>query len=1030
MRFLNEPESEPGPEDDQTDQSEDESDEKLNDWGDEDSWEENTGTVDEDDEAHEVEPIFEEDLEGDERRGVRTRKVRNSVRGVDAFLDGLLSRATGTAERSREKLDEYAPRFKKGVKKVTTTTKDKFGVVDKLGDKYTRKILTKNIFDSTIEFIISKPRLIIMLVLLITAGTAIWGILGIPPEMDEEGVKVKLQDNIRGDFEVYLPQEHETKLTIDDIQKDWSTDIIIVMIETPNALPTFDPKRKDTNITNVTVLKEISKFEEFFNDEKGDDRDKDGIVFLLSIATIVKEINSTPPRFKNAMEEEFRNLENFPDLGVLTGGYSIPDDQGRIDTIFNNMPQESRNKVILDSNGDYIYDTGIILIGITQDVDQEKLVKDMREQTKDLKLVKMTLTGPIPMTQAITKRTYEEFTKTLPAAILLVAGVLMLFHRTWKIVVITGLPVLCSLAITFGILGGTNMTLTPQVVLIAPILIALGVAYGLYIANRYADETQIEDKKERIRVAVRTTGKAIFLSALTTAIGFASLLTVSMIPLQVLGFGLSMGIMICYTVTMLTVPSLVMALDYKKKGEIKVKEKIGNIPIMHRKKIIGAAVVLIIISVILIPSVQANMNFIKMAPQDEPVIIKMSEYSDKFGGGQQGMVLVEGRAPTENSVKGSMRDIDVLDDIELMEEEINSMENVNALSIVDFMKMIKPPEPTNPTAQAAIQIIEDYLEIDYDTSFWDLIHNAPTWKVPGMNKTIQLIMIDVFYNTLSTEMRGMFINEDYSRTLLYIDMPTMDVVKTKEAVQEVDLITEKYSGGRYMTVSHLTGFGAILVAVNDMLVFNAIQSTIIALILVLIVLAIIFKSVKLSAITLIPVCMVVILQPVTLIGIGGLGGLINPADPFFTGELNLFTAVIGSIIVGIGIDFGIHMTERIHERGLNIEGVRYGVATSGMAFIEATVTMIAGLAAVFLVDIPAIQEFILLVMILLVYSVIGALFVLTAIYTIIIRYRETHEQRLERQMELEKTKPAMVRGEKLQVKTSISDIESTSTERL
>jgi uncharacterized membrane protein YdfJ with MMPL/SSD domain len=108
--------------------------------------------------------------------------------------------------------------------------------------------------------------------------------------------------------------------------------------------------------------------------------------------------------------------------------------------------------------------------------------------------------------------------------------------------------------------------------------------------------------------------------------------------------------------------------------------------------------------------------------------------------------------------------------------------------------------------------------------------------------------------------------------------------------------------------------------------------------------------------------------------------------------------VIGSIIVGIGIDFGIHMTERIRERGMTEDGVRHGVATSGMAFVEATVTMIAGLAAVFLINIPAIQEFILLVMILLVYSVIGALFILTAIYSIIIRAREARprERRIEK----------------------------------
>ena len=1012
------------------DKEESKIDKKLDDWGDEDDW------------AEEVEPIDDVDEYDDEDEPGRasdkwlvsqTKRLKTSKRSVDVYLDNMLSRATGTAERSREKLEEYAPKLKRGAKEAAKTAKGGIEFFDKMGDKYSRRIFTKNAFDSVINFIISRPKLIIFLILLLTGATAFWGVVGIPPATKDGAIQVKLQENIRGDFEVYLPQDHESKLILDDIQVDWSTDIIVVMIETPNALPFTDPGYRQINITNVTVLKEISRFEESFNPAREEERGSDGVQYMLSFSTIIKELNSTPVRVKKAVHTEIPNSELL-DFGLLEGEYSIPNDQHAIDQRFEIMPADSRDRFIIDSNGDYIYDTGIILIGITQDIDQEELVQDMEELKNNLD-TKMTLTGPIPMTQAITKRTYSEFTKTLPAAILLVAGILMLFHRTWKIVVITGVPVLCSLAITFGILGGTNMTLTPQVVLIAPILIALGVAYGLYIANRYSDESEIEDKNERIRVAVRTTGKAIFLSALTTAIGFASLLTVNMIPLQVLGFGLSMGIMICYTVTMLTVPSLVKALNYKKKGEIKVKEKLGNFPVNHRKKIVVAVIIFVIASVVMIPYVQANMNFVKMAPQDEPVIIKMREYSDKFGGGQQGMILVRGKsAPIyDDEPKGSMRDIDTLDEIELLEEEVNNVENTNALSIVIFMKMIKPPAAITEPLE---QFIESYVEplnlefnIDLNKSFWDIIHNVPPIRIfPGTSKDLQLIAIDIFYQSLSTELRGMLINRDYSKTLLYIDMPAMDVVSTKKAVQEVNTVTEEFKAAR--STSHLTGFGAILVAVNDMLVVNAIQSTIIALIAVLIVLAIIFKSIKFSAITLIPVCVVVILQPITLIGIGGLGGLINPEDPFFTGELNLFTAVIGSIIVGIGIDFGIHMTERIRERGLTFDGVRYGVATSGMAFIEATVTMIGGLAAVFLVNIPAIQEFILLVMILLVYSVMGALFILTAIYTIIIRNREAKKSRAEKESSQSTFDREFMRGEKLPVDTGLKSAKIDSSENL
>ncbi|HHD15492.1 MAG TPA: hypothetical protein ENK47_02170, partial [Euryarchaeota archaeon] len=90
--------------------------------------------------------------------------------------------------------------------------------------------------------------------------------------------------------------------------------------------------------------------------------------------------------------------------------------------------------------------------------------------------------------------------------------------------------------------------------------------------------------------------------------------------------------------------------------------------------------------------------------------------------------------------------------------------------------------------------------------------------------------------------------------------------------------------------------------------------------------------------------------------------------------------LIGSIIIGIGVDFSIHITERVREKNFSMEGVMHAAQTSGLSFIEATTTMIMGLTAVFLVNIPSIREFILLIIILLAFSAYGAIFILTAAY--------------------------------------------------
>ena len=41
---------------------------------------------------------------------------------------------------------------------------------------------------------------------------------------------------------------------------------------------------------------------------------------------------------------------------------------------------------------------------------------------------------------------------------------------------------------TLGIIGATNYEVTTTVIIVGPILLALGVSYGLHITNRYAEE--------------------------------------------------------------------------------------------------------------------------------------------------------------------------------------------------------------------------------------------------------------------------------------------------------------------------------------------------------------------------------------------------------------------------------------------------------------------------------------------------------------------------------------------------------------
>ena len=912
-------------------------------------------------------------------------------RKVDGYLDSVLGRFVGRARKSQEIYQDVAPKIRRRVATVAKESAETLKALDKKGDEFTGKIKISKFTDFLISPLVNYPQIPLVFVIVIALVASV-GILNV-------------RDNIRGDMEVYLPLDEDITNVIDEVRDDWTIDILMLYVETPNV----DDETNEINITDVKVLDEISRIEDTLDPHKDDKGEHDNVMYVLSISTLIKELNSTPPRLMNAVLDELLPFEN-PGLQLAPGEYQIPEDQDIVDSLFSQLPMSSMAALVADTNEDGTLDSSIIIVGIPRDTDQNEFMDKVDRAIEDTKFCEITATGPIPMTKDLTERTYDEMTRVVPLAVVFIGISLFLFHRNWKILIIEGVPLISELVITFGVIGYLNLELTPQVVMVAPIIASLGVANGLYITNKYTEEAHIKDPKVRMRVAIHGTAKPILLAALTTSFGFMSLMAINMLPMRVLGFGLAFGIFVDYVVTFLTVPALILLLRYEKKVKIKKESRFSKIPANHSRKILLVVGLLVLTSTAMIvyPGVEANMDYMEMSPQDEPVILKMQEYTEKFGGGQIDLFLVRGRPAKDEDGDGtvnvyeasnSLKHIVVLDDLDYLEEQINGdpklpgdhgIDNSVAIGITDVMRSIQFP---NITSLDQVEIIfEMYPTVEYiyyqyfenNMTFWDLLHD------PSLSVQRQTELLNIFYDTITYEMRGMLINDDYSRTVVYVTMPNMDTKDTERAVNEVDDALRKYQVGDSTSV--LTGFGPTVVTVNNMLVESSLTSTAMAIVVVFTLLVIAFRSFKYSLLTIVPIVFVVLLQPLTFFYIRYIGA---PFGQDFSGVLNLFTAMIGSIVIGLGIDFAIHMTETIREKGTTLRAVTASVATTGQSFVETTITMIGGLVAILIVNIVSIREFIVLVMILLLYSMLAGLIVLPALFAYYIRSREEAKRRRE-----------------------------------
>ncbi len=223
------------------------------------------------------------------------------------------------------------------------------------------------------------------------------------------------------------------------------------------------------------------------------------------------------------------------------------------------------------------------------------------------------------------------------------------------------------------------------------------------------------------------------------------------------------------------------------------------------------------------------------------------------------------------------------------------------------------------------------------------------------------------------------LNKDYSKTLIMIYMPVDLSMNEKEqligTVNQIVLSADMPDG----TIYQITGSDVIEVAINNRLMNEQTKSLIFALVLVSIALIIIFKSCTYGLITLIPVFFILAWEPATLV--------------FSDIPLSVITISIASIMIGTGIDYGVHITQRLREGlalGLTKEqAIETAVNKTGVSLVEAASTTIGGLIAVFFVNVPGIQQFAIIIILMILFSCVGAIFILPAVYMAVLKRKSS-----------------------------------------
>lgn len=123
------------------------------------------------------------------------------------------------------------------------------------------------------------------------------------------------------------------------------------------------------------------------------------------------------------------------------------------------------------------------------------------------------------------------------------------------------LPLGVAILWTLGLMGWTGIQFNPANIITLPLVIGIGVAYGVYTIDRYREEGGM-------KIFDSSTGKAIILSALTTMIGFGSLMVSSYRGLFSLGLLMFLGVLMCLVTSLLVLPQILVLWDRRKQRQL------------------------------------------------------------------------------------------------------------------------------------------------------------------------------------------------------------------------------------------------------------------------------------------------------------------------------------------------------------------------------------------------------------------------------------------------------------------------------
>jgi predicted RND superfamily exporter protein len=457
------------------------------------------------------------------------------------------------------------------------------------------------------------------------------------------------------------------------------------------------------------------------------------------------------------------------------------------------------------------------------------------------------------------------------------ALLLLLFFKSFRVMLICLAVVLMSVVWAFGCMGLFGFGVTVLMSVIAPLLIVVGVPNCVFLVNAYHHEyAHHGNKAKALQRMISRVGAASFMTNATTAAGFATFCVTYSDVLKQFGLIATIGIMVLWVFGLLLVPIIFSWMPAPKSRHLshlerrwldRAVETIVMVSKQHRTAIYITTFCVTMLAVFGMTKLKDESRIVDDLPADNPVITDLHFFEKNFNGVMPLEIVIDTEKKGGVLKDATLKRIDKLTDTLATYPEFS-----RPVSVIDAVKFTRQafyggdPERYGLLSSTDKRFMLPYLE-----------HIGA-----GSSKG-------------NATMGKAFIDSTRSTTRLTVQMADVGTSRMDNIFNKLRAQTDSiFPVDKYKVV--FTGTSVVFLKGSSYLISNLITSLFWAIVIIVVLMALLFNSLRILIVALIP-------NMIPLIVTAGLMGFMHiPIKPS--------TMLVFGIALGIAVDNAIHFLAR------------------------------------------------------------------------------------------------------------------------